>query len=75
MATADSVASCRERACTPHVLQNNTNRRLAIDGRTRRHPGYRISTIKRKRIEGPFGWIKTVRDLCKTRHFGRMLVE
>ena len=73
--TADFVAGCRERSCTPHVSQNNTNRRSAIDGRTTRHPGYRISTIKRKRIEEPFGWIKTVGGLRKTRHRGRGLVQ
>jgi transposase len=73
--TADFVAGCRERGCTPHVSQNNTNRRSAIDARTTRHPGYRISTIKRKRIEEPFGWMKTVGGLRKTRHCGRELVE
>ena len=73
--TADFVAGCRERGCTPHVSQNNTNRRSAIDARTTRHAGYRISTIKRKRIEEPFGWIKTVGGLRKTRHRGRGLVE
>jgi Transposase DDE domain len=45
--TADFVAGCRERGCTPHVSQNDTNRRSAIDARTTRHPGYRSSTIKR----------------------------
>jgi transposase len=73
--TADFVAGCRKRGCTPHVSQNNTNRRSAIDARTTRHPGFRISTIKRKRIEEPFGWIKTVGGLRKTRHCGRGLVE
>jgi transposase len=73
--TADFVAGCRERGCTPHVSQNDTNRRSAIDARTTRHPGYRISTIKRKRIEEPFGWIKTIGGLRKTRHRGRGLVE
>jgi IS5 family transposase len=73
--TADFVAGCRKRGCTPHVSQNATNRRSAIDARTTRHPGYRISTIKRKRIEEPFGWIKTVGGLRKTRHCGRDLVE
>jgi len=72
--TADFVAGCRERGCTPHVSQNDTNRRSAIDARTTRHPGYRISTIKRKRIEEPFGWMKTVGGLRKTRHRGRGLV-
>jgi len=73
--TADFVAGCRKRGCTPHVSQNDTNRRSAIDGRTTRHSGYRISTIKRKRIEEPFGWMKTVGGLRKTRHCGRPLVE
>ena len=73
--TADFVAGCRERGCTPHVAQNDTNRRSAIDGRTTRHPGYAISMIKRKRIEEPFGWIKTIGGLRKTRHRGRGLVE
>ena len=73
--TADFVAGCRERGCTPHVAQNDTNRRSAIDGRTTRHPGYAISMIKRKRIEEPFGWIKTIGGLRKTRHRGRALVE
>ena len=69
--TADFVAGCRERRCTPHVAQNDTNRCSAIDGRTTRHPGYAISMTKRKRIEEPFGWMKTVGGLRKTRHCGR----
>jgi transposase len=73
--TAEFVAGCRKRGCTPHVSQNNANRRSAIDARTTRHPGYGISTIKRKRIEEPFGWMKTVGGLRKTRHRGRGLVE
>src|SRR5258707_8265971 len=40
----------------PNVPKNNATRRSAIDARTTRHPGYRISTIKRKRIEEPF-WL------------------
>jgi Rieske Fe-S protein len=51
--TVDFVATCRKLGCTPHVSQNDTNRRSAIDARTTRHPGYRISEIKRKRIEEP----------------------
>jgi hypothetical protein len=34
--------------------------REAIEARTTRHPGYRISPIKRKRIEEPFGWLSEV---------------
>jgi len=73
--TADFVAGCREQGCVPHVAQNNTRRRSAIDGRTTRHPGYGASQISRKRIEEPFGWMKTVGVMRKTRHRGRKLVE
>jgi IS5 family transposase len=73
--TADFVAGCRARGWTPHVAQNNVGRRSAIDARTTRHPGYAISMIKRKRVEEPFGWIKTTGGLRKTRHRGRDLVE
>jgi transposase len=69
--TADFVAGCRERGCTPHVAQNNTKRRSAIDARTTRHAGYAVSQQKRKQIEEPFGWIKTIGTLRKTRHRGR----
>ncbi len=73
--TAAFVAGCRERGCVPHVAQNTSGRRSAIDRRTTRHAGYAISQRKRKRIEQPFGWIKTVGGLRKTRHRGRALVE
>jgi hypothetical protein len=55
---------------TPHVAQNTTNRRLAIDDRTTRHPGYAVSRRVRKRIEDVFGWTKTAAGFCKTRHRG-----
>jgi hypothetical protein len=42
------------------VAQNTSGRRSAIDGRTTRHVGYGISQRLRKRIEEPFGWIKSV---------------
>lgn len=72
---AEFVAGCRERGCTPHVAQNDTYRRSAIDRRTTRHAGYAISQAKRKRIEECFGWMKTIGGLRKTRHRGRSLVE
>ena len=68
------VAGCRERGCTPHVAQNTTNRRSAIDGRTTRHRGYAASQKLRKLVEEPFGWIKTIGGLRKTRHRGRARV-
>ena len=73
--TADFVAGCREQGCVPPVAQNDTRRRSAIDARTTRHRGYEVSQSKRKRIEEPFGWMKTVGVMRKTRHRGRKLVE
>ena len=49
--TQELVQRLREMKVTPHVAQNNRNRRSAIDGRTTQHPGYAISQRKRKRIE------------------------
>jgi IS5 family transposase len=68
--TKDCVATLRERQVTPHVAQNDTNRRSAIDGRTTRHPGYAISQRIRKRVEEIFGWMKTVGGFRRTRYRG-----
>ena len=56
----DFVGELRHMNVTPHVAQNDTNRRSAIDQRTTHHDGYRVSQRKRKRIEEVFGWMKTV---------------
>ena len=50
---------------TPHVAQNITERRSAIDRRTTRHRGYAVSQKKRKRIEESFGWAKTIGGLAR----------
>ncbi len=68
--TRDFVAELREINVTPHLAQNTSGRRSAIDGRTTRHPGYAISQRIRKRIEEAFGWAKTVAGLRKARHRG-----
>lgn len=68
--TQDFVAELREINVTPHVAQNVSGRRSAIDGRTTRHPGYEVSLRIRKRIEEAFGWAKTVAGLRKARHRG-----
>ncbi len=73
--TKDFVMELRERAVAPHVAQNDTNRRSAIDGRTTRHPGYAVSMRIRKRIEEAFGWAKTVAGLRKMRHRGLPKVD
>jgi transposase len=68
--TRGFVAALRERKVTPHVAQNDSNRRSAIDGRTTRHDGYGVSQRKRKRVEEVFGWMKTVAPQRKTRFRG-----
>jgi hypothetical protein len=39
----DFVMELRGRRVTPHIAQNTSGRRSAIDGRTTRHPGYEAS--------------------------------
>jgi transposase len=69
--TKGFVADCRHLGVTPHVAQNNKRQRSAIDGRTTRHQGHETSLRIRKRIEEPFGWIKTVAGGRKLRYKGR----
>jgi transposase len=69
--TKEFVREMRGMNVTPHVAQNDQRRGgSAIDGRTTRQPGYKVSQFKRKRIEEVFGWLKTVGMLRKTRHRG-----
>ena len=69
--TAGFVAEVRDLGFTPHVAPHNNKRRSAIDGRTTRHPGHRVSQRIRPRIEEPFGWIKTIAGGHKLRYIGR----
>ena len=69
--TKDFVANVRGLGFTPHVAQNvSGNRRSAIDGRTTRHRRHAVSQQIRKRVEEPFGWIKTVGAGRKLRFIG-----
>jgi transposase len=68
--TRDFVAQARDLAVTPHVAQNTSRRKSAIDGRTTHPSGYSISQRVRKRVEEIFGWLKTVGLMRKTRHKG-----
>ena len=67
---ADLVNELRSMNVTPHVAQNTSNRRSAIDGRTTRHDGYTASQRIRKRIEEAFGWIKIIAGQEKTKFRG-----
>lgn len=69
------VAALRRMEVTPHVAQNMTHRRSAIDARTTRHPGYVISQRTRKRVEEAFGWMKTIGLVRKLRHRGGPKVD
>ena len=60
----------RGRNVTPHVAQNTSGRRSAIDRRTTRHAGYDVSQRIRKRVEEIFGWMKTVGGFRRTRFRG-----
>jgi IS5 family transposase len=62
------VEGCRALGVTPHVADKV--RYSAIDARTTRHPGYRISMVVRKRIEEILGWAKTVGGFRRTRFRG-----
>jgi transposase len=65
------VAALRLRKITPHVAQNQSGRRSAIDGRTTASwGGYRLSQRVRKRVEEIFGWMKTVGGGRKLRFIG-----
>src|SRR5918999_370641 len=61
------VMELRERRVTPHIAQNTSGRRSAIDRRTTRHPGYGASPRVSKRIEEAFGWIKTIAGQARTK--------
>ena len=63
------VAGVRALRITPHVATKD--RFSAVDGRTTRHAGYAVSQRRRKLVEEPFGWMKTVGGLRKLRHRGK----
>ena len=64
------IEELRQREVTPHIAQNTSRRRSAIDGRTTHHPGYATSQRIRKRVEECFGWTKTVGGGRKLRYIG-----
>ena len=68
--TRDFVAQLRSRGVTPHVAQNDTRRRSAVDRRTTRHVGYGQSLRRRKLVEQVYGWVKTVGGGRKLRFVG-----
>lgn len=61
---AEFVGTLRTMCVTPHIAAKAKG--SAIDGRTTRHSGYAASQRKRKLVEEPFGWGKTVGPIRKT---------
>ena len=59
------VAALKQRDIAPHIARNTANRRSAIDARTARSKGYKMSQQIRKRIEQGFGWVKQFGGLDK----------
>ena len=72
---ADFVEELRTMNVRPHVAQNSSGRRSAIDKRITRHPGYAASQRIRKRIGEAFGWTKIVGGLRKTKLRGLPKVD
>jgi len=71
--TRSFVAGVRALGTTPHVAAKD--RYSAIDRRTTRHGSYAVSQRRRKLVEEPFGWMKTVGGLRKLRHRGKAKVS
>ncbi|MEO1750580.1 IS5 family transposase [Thiofaba sp. EF100] len=67
--TKDFITGCRRLKVTPHVAAKDKH--SVVDGRIKRHEGYKTSLKVRKRIEEAFGWIKTVGGLAKTKLIGQ----
>ena len=61
------VGQSRQLKVTPHVARKKSS---AIDGRTTRDEGHRLSQRVRKRVEEVFGWVKTVGGGRKLRYCG-----
>jgi hypothetical protein len=71
----DFVEELRTMNVRPHVAQNTSGRRSAIDRRTTRHASYGVSQRIRKRIEEAFGWTKMVAGMTKTKLRGLPKVD
>jgi IS5 family transposase len=73
--TGDFVMELRNRAVTPHVAQNNSGRRSAIDGRTTRYPRRWGLPAHPQTHRGGLRGAKTVVGLRKMRHGGLPKVD
>jgi transposase len=70
--TLEFVEGSRGLGITPHVAAKSAQ--SCVDKRTTNTEGYKISQVKRKRIEECFGWMKDIGLMRKLRHVGRAKV-
>jgi transposase len=66
--TKGFVRELRSMHVTPHVAAKSKG--SAIDARTTRHEGYAISQKRRKLVEEPFGWAKTIAGMARFKFKG-----
>lgn len=77
----DFVQELQQKNVTPHiavdghVTKTGKTRKTALDARTLRHAGYKVSLRIRKRIEEIFGWLKTAGGMAKTFFRGTARVD
>jgi transposase len=64
------VAELASRGIVPHLARNTSGRRSAVPEAVAETEGYAISQRRRKLVEEPFGWLKTVAGSRKLRYIG-----
>ena len=68
--TKEFVKNCRDKGTVPHVAEQKGRKTPGLDKRTTGSEAYKTSQRIRKRVEEPFGWIKTVGLFRKSRWIG-----
>jgi len=68
--THDFIAALDERGVVPHIARNTSRRRSAVPDAVAGTAGYAVSQRRRKLVEEPFGWLKTVAASRKLRYLG-----
>jgi len=72
--TRGFVDALSERGLVPHIAQNSrggkNGRRSSVPDELAKTPGYELSQRRRKLVEEPFGWLKTVAASRKLRYIG-----
>ena len=68
--TREFVAALEANHIVPHIARNTNGRRSAVPGEVATTPGYAVSQRRRKLVEEPFGWLKTVGQSRKLRFIG-----